>query len=291
MQTKAGLFTLYNTTPGWPLVFDSPHSGTTYPDDFDYACDCDMLTRAEDKFVDALFTHVTGHDAAFVAAEFPRTYIDVNRRENDIDQEILDRPWPAEIAKDGRAQAGIGLIRRLVKPGVPLYARQLSHGEVMHRIENYYRPYHAALQELLDDCHYRFGQVWHVNCHAMPAHTAYSRTAGHKNGARRYDFVLGDLDGTSCARDFRECIRNSLTRMGYRVGINDPYKGVEIVRRYGRPGENRHSIQIEINKALYMDEKRCDITPGYDQLHHDLKRLTSDIAAFVRARCIDMAAD
>ena len=291
MQTKAGVLTRYNPAPDWPLVFDSPHSGRTYPDDFDYACDAEMLARAEDSHVDDLFRHVTHHGAALLTAEFPRTYIDVNRRENDIDQAILERPWPAQIAPDGRAQAGIGLIRRLVKPGIPLYDRQLGHKEVIHRIMHYYRPYHAALQTLLDDCHYRFGQVWHINCHAMPAHTAYPRSMGRNSGIRGYDFVLGDRDGTSCARDLRACLRDSLTRMGYRVGVNDPYKGVEIVRRHGRPAENRHSIQLEINKALYMDETAC--TPGrnYKRLKGDLQRLTDDIAAFVRERCIDMAAD
>jgi N-formylglutamate amidohydrolase len=291
MQTKEGILTSYNTIPEWPLVFDSPHSGRVYPDEFDYACDAEMLVRAEDTFVDDLFAHVTGYGAAFLAAEFPRTYIDVNRRENDIDQAILDRPWPTQLARDGRAHAGTGVIRRLVKPGIPLYARQLGHEEVMHRIQHYYRPYHDTLQALLDDCHYRFGRVWHINCHAMPAHTAYPRSTERESGEKAFDFVLGDLDGTSCIRDLRVCIRDSLTRMGYRVGINDPYKGVEIVRRYGRPRENRHSIQLEINKALYMDETACVPNANYEALCTDLKRLTADLAEFVRTRCIDMAAD
>ena len=291
MQTKPGVFILYNQAPGWPLVFDSPHSGTIYPADFDYACDAYMLTRAEDKFLDDLFGYVTEHDAAFLKAEFPRTYIDVNRRENDIDQDILDKPWPAQLAHDGRAQAGIGLIRRLVKPGTPLYRRQLGADEVMHRIKTYYRPYHDALASVLDDCHYRFGGVWHINCHAMPAHTAYPRSHNRKTGTKPLDFVLGDLNGAGCGRELRAVIRDSLTRMGYHVGINDPYKGVEIVRRYGRPAENRHTLQLEINKALYMDEVKCTPNANYDRLRSDLHRLTADIAEFVRESCIDMAAD
>ena len=291
MQTKAGVYTLYNAEPGWPLVFDSPHSGASYPADFDYACDAHMLSRAEDKFVDDLFGHVTEHEAAFLKAEFPRTYIDVNRRENDIDQDILDKPWPMQLAHDGRAPAGIGLIRRLVKPGIPLYRRQLGADEVMHRIETYYRPYHAALQAILDACHYRFGRVWHINCHAMPAHTAYPRSTGRRDSVYSYDFVLGDLDGEGAGSDLRGVIRDSLIQMGYRVGINDPYKGVEIVRRYGRPAENRHALQLEVNKALYMDETSCTPNRNYERLKSDLRTLTTDIAAFVRESCIDMAAD
>ena len=155
-----------------PLIFDSPHSGTIYPDDFHYACDFSELVQAEDKYVDELFSCVTNYGGTLLLAEFPRSYIDVNRSADDIDVDLFEGHWPDKlygpIDPTSRSDAGIGLIRRLVKPGIPVYDRYLSPEEIHARVQTYYKPYHEKLEELIESAHYNFGEVWHINCHSMP---------------------------------------------------------------------------------------------------------------------------
>lgn len=274
--------------PALPLVFDSPHSGRDYPADFNYACSFDMLVRAEDNDVDALFETAPKHGATLLCALFPRTYIDVNRAADDIDTELLSERWPGPLTPTSRSYAGIGLIRRLVKPGQPVYNRALNVSEIRHRLDIYYHPYHAALKKLLDEAHYNFGQVWHVNCHSMPA-LRLPVTHGIMN--RQPDFVLGDRDGTSCALDFTHSLRDCLRGMGYKVAINNPYKGVEIVRRSAYPAGGRHSIQMEISKALYWDENKSKRTNNFNALKDDLENFIRHCGAYATSNLVSLAAD
>lgn len=273
-----------------PLVFDSPHSGTAYPDDFRYACDFSQLERAEDKYVDELFAAAADCGAAWLCADFPRSYIDVNRCEKDIDVELLSGPWMDEIRPTSRSHAGIGLIRRLVRPGVPVYDRALSADEVQKRIELYYRPYHATLEKLINGTHYRFGLVYHINCHSMPA-PALSAGMGFLPAFAPPDFVLGDRDGTSCEAGFTRAVRDFLKSKGYKVAINDPYKGVELVRRYANPATNRHSLQIEVGRWLYMDEQTCRKSAGFERTRRTISDLIGFIAAYAGAQTLPVAAD
>ncbi|MCC7305770.1 MAG: N-formylglutamate amidohydrolase [Alphaproteobacteria bacterium] len=273
-----------------PLIFDSPHSGHIYPDDFRHACAPQDLEKTEDKYVDDLFASVPRNRGVLLAATFPRSYIDVNRAATDIDPELLHEPWPhSEIAPSARSDAGIGLIRRLVKPGVPVYDRVLGAQEVLQRIKNYYEPYHAALEELIAEAHYNYGQAWHINCHSMPSASARPKQA--IGLTKEVDFVLGDRDGTSCHLNFTHALRDFLRGLGYTVTINDPFKGVELVRRYSNPSRGFHSIQLEINKSLYMDEETGKKSRGYNALKANVEKLVSFCADFADSNLMDMAAD
>lgn len=273
-----------------PLVFDSPHSGATYPADFRYSCDFNQLQRAEDKYVDELFADSIARGAPFLCAHFPRSYIDVNRAETDIDTELLSESWPEDIEPTLRSHAGIGLVRRLVRPGLPVYDRALTNEEVRARIETYYRPYHAALEKLIENTHYRFGMVYHINCHSMPA-PAIAHNFGFLHSFAPPDFVLGDRDGTSCDPAFTRAVRDYLKSQGYRVAINDPYKGVELVRRYANPATNRHSLQIEVGRWLYMDEETCQKSRGFARTKSAIDGLIGFIADYVQAQTLPLAAD
>ena len=138
--------------------------------------------------------------------------------------------------------------------------------------------YHRVLAEACDRVHRKFGAVWHVNCHSMP-----SERSG-KKGGRCADFVLGDRDGTTCAPEFTDFVARFLRGLGYDVRINEGYKGVEIVRRQGRPAEHRHSLQIEVDRSLYMDQRTLHRLPGFDRLRADLTHLVQAVGDFVRAR-------
>ncbi len=278
-----------------PVVFDSPHSGTDYPEDFGYACDFETLEAAEDKYVDELFAHTPDYGITFLHAHFPRSYIDVNRAADDVDEQLLDDEWsgPFEINPSPRSHAGIGLIRRLVKPGIPVYDRALSSEEIVQRIEKYYRPYHNTLEELLKETHYNFGQVWHINCHSMPSASAYpKRSIGLiGNRPKPADFVLGDRDGTSCDRELTMELRAFIRKLGYSVSVNDPFKGVELVEQYSSPATGYHSLQLEINKSLYMSEKTGEKLSQFDEFKTHIEKISAFSADFVESRLVDLAAD
>jgi N-formylglutamate amidohydrolase len=264
-----------------PLVLDSPHSGTWYPDDFDYVCDGELLKTAEDTHVEDLFGAGPDLGAVMVHARFPRSYIDVNRAADDIDPGMLDGSWPMPLNPGPKSGFGLGLIRNLCVPRMPVYDRKLSVAEVQGRIDGYYRPYHAALSAELDALHARFGQVWHVDCHSMQA---VATDMAPDSGKTRPDFCVSDYRGTSADPAFTRFAADQLSGMGYEARINDPYFGVEIVRRYGRPAERRHSIQIEVKRSLYMDEKTRGRNAGYATVRRDLTRLLEAIKGWIAER-------
>lgn len=261
-----------------PLVFDSPHSGALYPDEFAYRCPLPVLRRAEDAYVDELYAATPAHGATLIEALFPRSYIDVNRAADDLDPALLAGPPPSCLVP--RPVTRVGLVRRHAQPGVPIYDRKLDPDDVLARIERYHTPYHRVLDETCDQLHREFGVVWHVNCHSMPSDS--NRRAGRKG--EHGDFVLGDRDGTTCAPEFTQFVARFLRGLGYEVRINDGYKGVEIVRRQGRPAERRHSLQIEVDRALYMDQKTLEKLPSFGRLQADLTRLVAALAEFVRTQ-------
>ncbi|HEX3498084.1 MAG TPA: N-formylglutamate amidohydrolase [Stellaceae bacterium] len=264
-----------------PLVFDSPHSGTEYPADFDYACPLDILRTNEDTHIDDLYGGAPEHGATLLGALFPRSYLDVNRDVGDIDETLLDAPWPHKLNPGEKTRLGMGLVRRFTKPNLPVYARKLSVAEMERRIERCYRPYHAALQGICDRLHGKFGAVWLINCHSMPARGNAMSSDGPN--ALRADFVLGDRDGTTCTPELTDFVTRLLVGRGYSVKVNDPYKGVEIVRRHGIPAQGRHALQIEINRTLYMDENTLAPNDHYPTLKADLDHLIAGLASITGA--------
>jgi N-formylglutamate deformylase len=260
-----------------PLVLDSPHSGALYPDDFSYCCPLPVLRRAEDAYVDELFAAAPSYGATLIGALFPRSYVDVNRASDDLDPGLLAGALPDFLVPHPVTR--VGLVRRHAQPGVPIYDRKLSPDDILARIERYHTPYHRVLDETCERLHREFGAVWHLNCHSMPS---YGPSREERKGVYA-DFVLGDRDGTTCAADFTDFVASFLRGLGYDVRINEGYKGVEIVRRQGRPADDRHSLQIEVDRALYMDQKSLEKLPGFDHLRADLARLVEAMAVFVRA--------
>jgi N-formylglutamate amidohydrolase len=257
-----------------PLVFDSPHSGSHYPADFGFCCSLDELRTAEDSYVDELYAAAPELGATLIAALFPRSYIDANRAVHDLDVALFDGQWPQPLSPSHKTRAGLGLVRRIARSGVPIYERKLTIAEIQSRVERYHAPYHRVLEEVCERLHRKFGIVWHVNCHSMPSQRS------SKKGGQCADFVLGDRDGKTCAPEFTEFVAGVLRGRGYNVRINEIYKGVEIVKRQGRPADNRHSLQIEVDRALYMDQKTLEKTSGFADLQADITRLVEDLTNF-----------
>ncbi len=261
-----------------PVVFDSPHSGAEYPDDFGFVAPMNKVRGAEDAFVHALYGAAPEHGATLLAARFPRSYIDPNRSLLDLDPGLLDGRWPGPLEPGEKSRLGSGLVWRTCPPDHPMYDRKLTVAEVRRRIDGYYAPYHAALRQALDEAHRRFGAVWHVNCHSMPSLSTVKSPEGP--GVRRPQIVLGDRDGASCDPAFTAFVREALAGFGYEVALNDPYKGAELIVAYSDPGTGRHSLQIEINRGLYMDEDTLEPHAGFAGLKADITRLIAAICGY-----------
>jgi N-formylglutamate deformylase len=265
-----------------PLVLDSPHSGTEYPDDFRACVPRAALREAEDTFVDELFAAGPALGAALVAARFPRSYIDPNRSLLDIDAALMDAPWPGPALPSRKTELGIGLIWRQLDSGAPIYDRKLSVDEVKRRIVRYHQPYQRAVKDALDRAFDHFGAVWHLNCHSMSALSGAISEEG--SGKTRADFVLGDRDGTTCEADFTAMVAQTLRGLGYEVKINDPYKGVELVRAFSDPAGRRHSLQVEVNRRLYLDERTREKAPGFARLRRDIDEMLRKVAGYAAER-------
>ncbi len=258
-----------------PLILDSPHSGRMYPDDFHYIIPQFWLRQTEDSYVDELFSFAPSCGVTLMKANFTRSYIDVNRAMDDLDPTMISGALPFALEPTERSYAGYGLIRHLCR-GQAVYANKLPAEEIQKRLQECYAPYHAMLKKLINDAHKQFGAVWHINCHSMPSHIMVKA---------RPDFILGDRDGASSEPEFIYTLADALRRLGYTVAHNDPYKGVEIVRRYGHPRANFHSVQLEINRSLYMDEETLERSKDFAALTHDLATVIQEITSWIAQRC------
>ena len=256
-----------------PVVFASPHSGQDYPAELVAEARLAPLAlrRSEDSFVDELFAAAPAHGAPLIAATFPRVWCDVNREPWELDPGMFDGPLPPWVnTTSPRVGAGLGTIPRIVATGETVYRRRLSFAEAEARIRACWEPYHAALAELIAETRARFGVCLLVDCHSMPAHPAQA--------ANPPDMVLGDAHGTACAPRATRMVEEILSGLGYRVRRNDPYAGGYVTRHYGRPREGTHALQVEIARALYMDETRIERAPGLAPLARDLTTLIDRLA-------------
>lgn len=263
-----------------PFVFGSPHSGSAYPQSFleSSRLDTRRIRLSEDAYVDELFAHVTAAGAPLIRAHFPRAYLDVNREPYELDARMFSERLPSFVnGRSPRVAAGLGTVPRIVSDQDEIYAGPITVSEALWRVEKLYKPYHAALRRLLATTHVRFGYAILVDCHSMPS------TYRGQDPRHRADFVLGDRYGTSAARGITDVAAKTLADLGYSVGVNKPYAGGFITEHYGRPTRGLHALQIEINRALYMDEKTLEPHSGMQKLGDDLRELT--------ARLIELPAD
>jgi len=280
MDTAPVKTTLPGGTP-LPIVVDSPHSGTDYPEDFGSILSGLALRQGEDTWVHELYASAPQHGATLLAAEFPRAYIDPNRSLADIDPALLAQPWPGPVSPSRKTELGIGLVWRLMD-GRPIYDRRLSVAEVQGRIDRCWQPYHDALNAALEQAAARHAQRWHLNVHSMPDE-AYRRLGLPEKPLA--DFVLGNLDDSTCDDATMAVVEDALRSAGYSVARNDPFKGVEIIRNSGRPARGWHSLQIEVKRSLYMDRERAK-NAGFDRLQRAIDGMLAALAAHVRRQLV-----
>jgi N-formylglutamate amidohydrolase len=262
-----------------PFVFCSPHSGTEYGEAFRRASRLDYATlrKSEDSHVDVLFGAVSERGAPLLCALFPRAYVDPNREPFELDPAMFEDRLPDYVnTASPRVAAGLGTIAKLVCNGAEIYRKKLRFAEALERIDTYYRPYHAALTQLVEETKRQFGIAVVVDCHSMPS---VGGPMDKDPGARRVDFVLGDAYGAACHPSLTLAAEAKLRSFGYAVHRNMPYAGGYTTRHYGNPARSQHALQIEINRALYMDEDSYARRPAFETVKAHLGALVGHLAA------------
>ncbi len=260
-----------------PFVFASPHSGRRYPNELLRMSRLDRhaLRQSEDCYVDLIFDDAPRFGAAFVRALFPRAFVDVNRSRDEIDPRMFADALPKSVdARSNRVLAGLGVIPRIVADGQDIYGKKLNYFEARRRLSTCYDPYHQAIARLIADAQRKFGCAILIDCHSMPS----AGVAPFREGDRRIDFVLGDRFGASCSQSLVALVEQTLSKLGYHVSRNAPYAGGFVAAAYGRPAEGVHVLQIEINRALYLDEARLARNAGFTALKRDMRILLDDLA-------------
>ena len=258
-----------------PIIFNSPHSGSVYPDDFLKASRIDLasLRRSEDSFMDELIAGLSDLGFPTVSVNFPRSYVDVNREPYELDPRMFAGRLPSFAnTRSMRVAGGLGTIPRVVGDGQEIYGERIAVDDALARIEMLYKPYHRALRRLINKAHRAFGTVIVVDCHSMPS------VGVSREEPRRPDVVIGDRYGTSCAPILADTVEETMRALGYSVGRNKPYAGGFITEHYGNPASGLHTIQLELNRAIYMDERRRERGPRFAQVAADFGALAEALS-------------
>ncbi len=253
-----------------PFVFASPHSGRLYPGSFVGASRLNptVLRRSEDAFVDELFACAAELGAPMIAARFPRAFLDVNRAPGELDMAMFDGALPMAIEAPGvRVNSGLGVIPRVVRDGAEIYRGKLAPAEAQQRLARLYRPYHAKLSSMLEETVARFGTAVLIDCHSMPSAAAIP------------DVVLGDRYGMSASHALMRRAEIAFERQGFGTARNAPYAGGYSTHLYGRPMLGVHALQIEINRALYLDEERIERTARFADIAAKIARALGELTA------------
>ncbi|MEO1918332.1 MAG: N-formylglutamate amidohydrolase [Paracoccaceae bacterium] len=257
------------------VIFSSPHSGSDYHASFLAATQLDSLAirSSEDAFVDELFMDAPSNGAHLLAAHAPRAFIDLNRAADELDPALIrgvKRP-----PRNARITAGLGIIPRVVGNGHVIRSGKMSLTEAQERIANYYAPYHDCLRNVVDAQKDAHGMAILLDCHSMPQKSLDAAPLVDK---KTPDIILGDRFGGSCDRWIVDAIAGIFASSGLVVARNAPFSGGYITRHYGRPSKGVHAVQIEINRALYMNEARIERGDNFGEFQKTLSKITRLLA-------------
>ena len=275
------------------VIFASPHSGCVYPQAFlrQSALSAAVLRSSEDAFVDQLFETAPSYGAPFLVATYPRAWVDLNRAQDELDAALIEG-----VRRNGhnpRIASGLGVVPRVVSGGRPIYRGKISLDEARARIRDVWRPYHAALHQQLVETRATFGEAILIDCHSMP-HEAIEPDADYPSGARgpqRPDVVLGDRFGAAASGGIVDRIEAAFAAAGLRVSRNTPFAGAFITQHYGRPTKGQHVVQVEIDRALYMDEARVAPHGGFARFKRLIDGVVAELADIGRADQVGIAAE
>ncbi|WP_406721415.1 MULTISPECIES: N-formylglutamate amidohydrolase [Thioclava] len=260
------------------VIFSSPHSGRYYPSDFkqNTALDLLRLRSSEDAFVDDFMRLAPDLGACSIAATYPRAYLDLNRAKDELDPGIID--GLRHRGSGSRVAAGLGVIPRVVSGGRAILRGKISVEEAQNRLDDIWEPWHGRIASLMEDVHAIFGEAILVDLHSMPSE------AIEAFGLRRPEIVIGDRYGSSASERIVEGIEAAFAETGLSVSRNAPFAGAYIAKTYGQPNLGRHAVQIEINRALYMDEARIERRADFPEFQALMDGVLTRIADIGRPR-------
>lgn len=263
------------------VVFASPHSGSSYPEDMRRQTVLnDLLIRSsEDAFVDRLFECAPVYGARFIKAHMPRAYVDLNRSPDELDPALIE--GVRRQCHNPRVASGLGVIPRVVANGRAIYRGKLKMVEAQSRLDRFWHPYHHKLQSLLNDAMSYHGQAVLIDCHSMP-HEALESVI--HSGVRRPDIVLGDRFGAAAAGEVVDRVEAAFVAQGFRVARNAPFAGAYITQAYGKPTRGQHAVQVELDRALYMDEKRVAPNANFEAVRIAVHAAVAEIARIGQER-------
>ena len=258
-----------------PLLVDVSRSGREYPKTYRSPLPFTTVHDNVSMYVEDLWAGAPGVGATLLYCCFPNTWVDVNRNELDMDPDVVEGSWPVPLKPTARTLEGLGLIKTKSRYGEPFQERRLTVTEIEERLSDYYRPYHAELKRLVEDMHRRFGRLTQISCHCMSATGAPTHPDA---GKPRADFCVSDINGRTASKQALGLVVDTLKSFGYSVSVNDPYIGNELIGRHGNPARGIDSIQVEINKKLFMDVKTFRSTEGLARVKADLDQLLAVLA-------------
>ena len=263
------------------VIFSSPHSGRDYPAMFlqSSPLDAHMLRSSEDAFVDQLFDAAPLFGSPLLSARLPRAYLDLNRAADELDPAVIE--GVTRSPHNPRVSSGLGVIPRVVGAGRMIYRGKLTLTEAEARITRHWHPYHRALRQLIDETHAEFGEAVLIDCHSMPHE---SIDAHARPGAPRPDVVLGDRFGAAASAEVMDRIEAAFAAAGLHVVRNAPFAGAYIAQAYGRPLRRQHVVQVEIDRALYMDEALIRPLPGFAAFREVMTGVVAEITQIGRRR-------
>lgn len=276
IHAAPGLFLRYEPDgEAVPLLVDVSRSGREYPKEYRSPLPFTTVHDNVSMYVEDLWAGAPAVGATLLYCCFPNTWVDVNRHELDMDPAVVDGTWPVELKPTARTLEGLGLIKTKARYGEPFQERKLTVAEIEERLAKYYRPYHAELKRIADGLYDRFGVLRQISCHCMSAVGAPTHPDA---GKPRADFCVSDIKGKTASKEALALVVDTLRSYGYTVSVNEPYIGNELIGRHGNPAQGIDSIQVEINKKLFMDTQTFRATDGLRKVRADLNRLLRVVA-------------
>jgi len=276
IHAAPGLFLRYEPLKqAVPLLVDVSRSGREYPKEYRSPLPFTTVHDNASMYVEDLWSGAPAVGATLLYCSFPNTWVDVNRNELDMDPALVDGQWPVELKPTARTLEGLGLIKTKARYGEPFQERKLTVAEIQERLDNYYRPYHAELKRIADELYSKFGRLTQISCHCMSAVGAPTHPDA---GKPRADFCVSDLKGVTASKQAMALVVDTLKSYGYSVSVNAPYVGNELIKRIGDPARGTNSIQVEINKKLFMDTKTFRPTDGLAKVRADLDSLLATLS-------------
>lgn len=276
---KLKIFDEFNVKePKFPMVLSSPHAGRLFPQEFlaNSVLTGHELRISEDCFVTELVRPASDEGIPLLSLNLPRTFVDVNRDKIELDDTMFFNAPKTTDINSRRCRVGLGVLHRVVYQNKNIYDGLLNYDEAKERLKNVYDPYHKRLKQLVDKCVRKFGFCLLLDCHSMP-----SIICNIMNETKPLDFCVCNLFDESCPHEMSQTLFDGMEKGGFRGEFNRPYAGAFITFNYCQPRKNIYTLQIEVNRGLYMDEQSYQKKPNFQDISRHISQAVVELGHFL----------